>query len=149
MRKKCENLRKMIPKRVEGQSSAGYAKGAQEGEALPKRGLVHELVGIVANTLGGGPPRIVTLREAKRSSAGVLILKNYQAGLCNKVSRPSLLYLYQACVTNCPGHFLKVPAPSKIEQNLPTTFQNPPQTLPKSTQNRSKWLLGAYLGPMF
>ena len=108
-----------------------------------------ELIGISFNTLGGGPPRIVTLREAKRSSAGVLILKNYQAGLCNKVSRPSLLYLYQACVTNCPGHFLKVPAPSKMEQNLPTTFQNPPQTLPKSTQNRSKWFLGAYLGPMF
>ena len=149
MRKKGEILRKIIPKRVEDQPSTGYAKGAQEGEALPKRGLVPELVGSQSNTLGGGPPRIVTLREAKRSSAGVLILKNYQAGLCNKVSRPSLLYLYQARVTNCPGYFLKVPAPSKIEQNLPTTFRNPPQSFPKSTQNRSKWLLGANLGPMF
>ena len=33
----------------------------------------------------------------------------------------------------------------KIGQKLPKTL---PKTFPKSTQNRSKWLLGAYLGPM-
>ena len=149
MRTKGEKLRKMIPKRVGGQTLDGIREGRSGGRSPAQERPSAWLAGVSFNTLGGGPPRIVTLREAKRSSAGVLILKNYQAGLCNKVSRPSLLYLYQACVTNCPGHFLKVPAPSKIEQNLPTTFQNPPQTLPKSTQNRSKWLLGAYLGPTF
>ena len=33
----------------------------------------------------------------------------------------------------------------KIGQKLPKTF---PKPFPKSTPNRSKWLLGAYLGPM-
>ena len=49
----------MILKGRRATPSTGYAKGAQEGEALPKRGLVPELVGSQSNTLGGGPPRIV------------------------------------------------------------------------------------------
>ena len=144
MRKKGENLRKMIPKRVEGQPSTGRAKGAQEGEALPKRGLVPELVGSQSNTLGGGPPRIVTPSELASQRGGRRRQNDQSRSLQEAVKRRP----------RCPVEILM--HPFKSCQELPKPFPNPPKTLPKPSRNHPKATpnpprrpLGAHVGPMF
>ena len=62
------------PKREGCKKDDGIREASSEGgEAPTKGGLGREFCEVAFNTLGGrGPPRIVTLREAKRGSAGVL-----------------------------------------------------------------------------
>ena len=75
----------------------------------------------------------MTLREAKRGSAGVLVAKREAAGDTQSVQEMTMWR--KSFNFECP--------------NSPKTHPNPPQTLPKLIQKPSKRPLGAHLGPLF
>ena len=76
----------------------------------------------------------MTLRRAKQSRAGVPILNNVK-----EVSKKFL---------RCDEERILFKINSKIAQDPSKVSPNPPKTFPKSIQNRSERLPGAYLGPV-
>ena len=76
----------------------------------------------------------MTLRRAKQSRAGVPIMNNVK-----EVSKKFL---------RCDEERILFKIHSKMAQDASKVSPNPPKTFPKSIQNRSERLPGAYLGPV-
>ena len=134
MRKNCEKWRKMSPRRPKKdrnhfcwrspRTPAGWSFKLEHSSLSI---LVHDLI-----TLGGGPPRIETLRGPARGS--------------NLEALPQQGHIFPNAARKCPQPAKKHPNPSKFHPKL---SPNLTQILPRPPRNRAKRPLGAHVGPMF